>query len=602
MRHGINNNCRQLKSRNQIAWLLAFIASLAHISSSLAASPDSVLVRLDLIRKSSEKASVLAVRTSLNHLIAACSVLKDASVVTDESATQFTLSRFDAMDDLCELSGESTGKTVEFEQRARVLVDGKLLAYGPEASALGWNEHPVRIIQKMHDGFHRLIFIDSSEASESSRLLEAAGLPLFNSQGRLVGITTHPAGALNISTAVVIEDLSSLQFASAEVASKGPKSAIKSPKPVSLLAPIENQFGERAGFTHLLAHVGRIVDGKKMLTLAEKWIADDPQNLAAYSALGSAYAVLDFPDRVSATIEKIKSLRSPDLRTHAALMSLYSSQKKAIDAELEAREILSLPTSDGLDETIRVRALLSVKDSEGAIALARQISSAEPSSIHAASILCEAEAAGPHVDLAIAACKRLTEITPDSIRGFLLLSGCYLRNWRIDDAIENAKRALEINREYTPSWMSLSNAYEAQGNPDRADEAAQAVKRLDEHSIEGLVRSRNSISCRREFIAKAWVRALELCQRAAENNSRDAGSRAFLGNVYLQQHQVTPAIDTLRDAVRLDPKYSWAWASLVYASMQNRDIATAREAYQHVKSLDQKQAGDLRQKFGSSIE
>ncbi len=581
--------------------LSAMVVALALPATAFAGDPDSVLVRLDVTRKASEKTAALAVRVAPDLAIAACSALSDASSIDAGPSNKATIVAIDVLDDLCELTGLPQGNAAALESRAAVLVGNGLIAYTPDpGSALGWNEHSVTVRLKLNDGFHRVVYIEGDGTGQPNGSREASGIPLFNGQGHLIGLTTHSPGAADVTSVMILEDLKTVTFK--KVVTRQEKTPGARTTPGSLLAPAVARLGARSGYNHLAAHLSRIGDSAKLLSLADKWIAEDPDNPMPHIYAASAYQNLNFMDRSAAEVDKVTTLAPAGFIPRTAVMVLRIAQKRMIDAEMEARQIVQLQGTDSLDEGLRVRALLVTKDLDQAVLVAHKMTGSEPTSLASVGSLCEAESAAGHVDQAIVACRHLTELTPDSIRGLLVLSSSYLRLWKLDEALEAAKRALELNQDVAPSWAAIALAYEAMGNTDRADEGASAVERLDERMVEGFRQGRGAVACRREMVAKSWGRAIERCRRAADANPKDAFVRMLLGNALVQDRQMAQAMDALKDATRLDPKFTAAWVWLVYASLQNHDIPSAKDAYEKVKSLDAKQANEIRLKAGSVLD
>ena len=602
----MQSNIARPGPRELVRAILALVIMIAPVSLFLVArpaagAPEQTIVRLEIKHAGGSISTAAAVRIATDRLLMSCGPVVGATavdIVLEKTRIPMALSAIDPLDNVCSLSGTTDGALAALAQRSKVRVGNRLTLYVPDSNnKAAWNISSASIGQKLYAGRNRAILVEEKDLSEPNTIRSLPGAIAFDAEGNLVGIVSALPGAPNMVGAILIEDPDHLSWSAKTSPASVSKAGQKSTRAVSQLTSYADKLGLTLTLTDLASELSRTFQTEKLLQLADRWQAEDPENPQAYVLSAGALSRLKFADRSAADLEKAVKLAPDYLPVQSAGVFLKDQQDRKIEAELAAKSALSLPSTDSLDDGIRVELLAYIKEYEKAIALARDLVKEEPKGPNAVYALCYAEYRARHFETAITECKVMVETVPNSIKGWSVLGYSYLARSQFEDALEAGKRALQINADVASSWNLVGLAYEAKGDAARVSEAEERLKELDAKQSGQFKKARLSVACAREVRNKplgyAYGTAIAICGDAIRENPTSANPRANLGWALVGDKRIDEGIAAYEEAIHIDEKYTFAWRQLGYAAGSKGDSRRARNAYEHLRQLDSKAADEM---------
>lgn len=288
----------------------------------------------------------------------------------------------------------------------------------------------------------------------------SSGGGLFDSEGRLVGITTfYLEGGQSLNFALPVEWLAEI-------------------KPGTKKAESGRALGE---WLARAAALGEQRDWSGLLDWCLQWTRADPRNIIAWTSLGEAYIKLKRnPEAIEAYRQAVRI--PPDLNDAWSWYSIgnayggLGSYYDAIEAYLQVLQI----QPDFGDAWFNIGvAYNNLGRYINAIEAYNQTLRIQPDFAEAWTNLgIVYYKLGRHTD-AIEAYRQAVRIQPEGAAAWYGLGVVYANLNRYTDAIEAYRQAVRIQPPYIDAWFGLAIAYALSGNRPAALAAVQELRRYD---------------------------------------------------------------------------------------------------------------------------
>ncbi|OGB88492.1 MAG: hypothetical protein A3G35_05875 [candidate division NC10 bacterium RIFCSPLOWO2_12_FULL_66_18] len=361
----------------------------------------------------------------------------------------------------------------------------------------------------------------------------SSGGGLFDSQGRLVGLTTFRVKeGQNLNFAIPGEWIAALPIRPAGPPVAGgevpPREDAVTWTQVGVEAWIAQDWAQAARAFHeairlkpddagnwaMLAHVYREQGlHASAMSAAREAVRLKPDSAEAQKALGKIYQdQKQFAEAIAAFREAAR-LDPRDSGAWVLLGRLYLDQKEFGDAVLAFNEALRLRPQDGWIWTSLGEAHLGRNDpSAGIVALREAI-----------------------------------RWRRSDGRAWCLLGLAHRWQKQAGEAVQALRQCVRLEPERAWNWAQLGEAYDDDHDPLQAEAAFREAIRLDPTNED------------------AWI---------------------GLGNQYSSNEKYPEAISAYREAIRLKPEASWAWFGLGATYVKKREIVRALEVHEKLQALD----------------
>ena len=379
-----------------------------------------------------------------------CHVVKDGAsflVGRGKALASATFHAGDADKDVCLLHpAKSFDKAAEIGKATRLKVGEAVYAVGaPRGLELTLSDG---IVSQLRGSPVPLIQTTAAISPGSS------GGGLFDSEGRLVGLTT-----------LYIDEGQNLNFA----------------MPVEWLADLK--AGKKAASTQLsqVDWLTRAValetkeDWAGLLAWSKQWVKADPGNAVAWVAIGSAHQGLKQLDPAIAAYRQALRINPEDAVAWYSLGNTYADLKRHDDAIAAYRQALRINPEDAVAWYNLGATYSNLDRHDDAIAAYRQALRINPEDAKAWYNLGVTYRNLDRHDDAIAAYRQALRINPENAKAWYNLGVTYSKLKRYDDAIPAFRQVLRIDPENANAWNNLAFSYYL---TDDTAAALQAVKTL----------------------------------------------------------------------------------------------------------------------------
>src|SRR5690349_18324318 len=151
------------------------------------------------------------------------------------------------------------------------------------------------------------------------------------------------------------------------------------------------------------------------------------------------------------------------------------------------------------------------------------------------------------------------------------------------------RAALELDPRHVDAQIDLGVTLLAQGLPAAAERACRRALEMAPESLAAHVNLGSTLDSqgRLDEAVAAWKQALVLAPKSAQalSDLTAAQLRLRLGKAHLELGQAAAAIDSLREATRLDPASVVVWNALGHALDVQGDIDKALHCYEKALAL-----------------
>lgn len=415
--------------RTDYFWRHSFLFALALCSSAVQAlSPsqvfeavkDSVVIIKSLDVKGVQTAMGSGVLLPSGKVATNCHVIKDGSRFQVGRGERFVVATIYASDsdkDICLLdSNDIGGKPATLGKAASLKIGEAVYAVGaPQGLELSLSDGIVSQLRGSPPPF-----IQTTTAISPG----SSGGGLFDSEGRLVGLTT-----------LYIDDGQSLNFAM-------PVEWLADLKPGKKIA--SKQRSQIDWFTRVVA-LEKKQDWPGLLAWSTQWAKAEPANSVAWYAIGSAQQKLKQLEPAVAAYRRALHINPEDADAWNNLGFAYAKLRRyddAISAYLQALRINP-----------------EYADAWGKLGLTYSDFG--------------------RYDDAISAYRQALRINPEDVDVWSSLGFTYGQLKHYDDSIASYRQALRINPEYVDAWTGLTVAYYASGNTTAALQGVKILRTLD---------------------------------------------------------------------------------------------------------------------------
>ncbi|MGB8889085.1 MAG: tetratricopeptide repeat protein [Candidatus Korobacteraceae bacterium] len=173
--------------------------------------------------------------------------------------------------------------------------------------------------------------------------------------------------------------------------------------------------------------------------------------------------------------------------------------------------------------------------------------------------------------------RKVTELAPDNYRGYSNLGGVYVYEGRYSDAIGVLKRSIQL-RPNADAYSNLGTAYFAMRHFGDAAESFQQGITLDNRNWMNWGNLADALYWapgRRQEAMPIYEKAIALARAQIDLNSRDATTVVMMAEYYAMLGQKQQALDSLQNALGLEPKDSQIMfrAALIYNHFGDTDAS-----------------------------
>ena len=500
---------------------------------------------------------------SSDKIATSCHVVKGgASYQTGQGKKIITATLYaeDGDKDICILDAKGiNGEPAQIGKAANLKVGDKVYAVGaPRGLELSLSDG---IIAQLRGGPPPFIQTTAAISKGSS------GGGLFDSEGRLVGLTT-----------LYVEGGQSLNFAM-------PVEWIGEVKPG--YKPAAEGYGQTKWLERAIALEQRS-DWKGLLNWCKDWTKKESLNVSAWHLLGTAYDNLKLNDDAIDAFKKAISI-NPNIAPLWFLIGLkYDSVRRyneAIDAYRQAIRI-EPENADywfhlGLD-------CHNINRHNEAIDAYSQAILINPDYNGAWNNLGTIYDKLKRYDEAIDAYRQALRTNSDHDEAWNNLGVTYINLKRYNDAIESYRQAIRINPKNDAAWHNLGRAYSKQKRYDEAIDAYDQSLRINPKSDKtwfDIGFAYNALNRHNDAI-KAYRRVLS-------TNPEDSKAWHNLGLVYGNLKSYNNAIESFRRAIGINPEEAESWYNLGIAYWYSGNQTAAMDVVQKLRRINVEKADQL---------
>ena len=362
-----------------------------------------------------------------------------------------TLYAEDEDKDICLLEAKDiSGKPAQLGKAANLKVGVPVYAVGA----------PMGLELSLSDGIVAQLRGDPPPLIQTTAAISpgSSGGGLFDSEGRLVGLTTlYIEGGQSLNFAMPVEWISEIK--------PGRKQAIKGPSQIAWL--------KRA------SALEEVKDWQGMLDWCLKWTKSEPENAHAWFNLGYAFLKLErYNDAIDAYRENLR-INPESASAWYLLGNTYFNLKRYNDSIDAYHQVLRI-NPDYASAWLGLGSVFSgLKRYEDTIDAYRQALRINPDDASAWYFLGNAYLSLKRYEETIDACRQALRINPDDANAWFCLGVAYSGLKRYNDSVDTYRQALRINPDDANAWFGLGGAYYFSGNRTAAMDTVKELHRLD---------------------------------------------------------------------------------------------------------------------------
>jgi len=277
---------------------------------------------------------------------------------------------------------------------------------------------------------------------------------------------------------------------------------------------------------------------------ASFWVAD------AHVLAGSSYLMLGDQNQAQRAFELAAGLNPHNPAAQERLGRVLGMRGRYADAEKAYEASLAIapdyaPALSGLSELLSKEG----KAKQANTRIDRQIA-AQPKAFQL--YVAKAEACITQKDWSCAerTYQQALGLNPYYVNGYLALAHIYAATNRPQNMIQEYEAARSKFPEYLPTYILLGQVYEYVGNVDGARQTYQAALKVDPNSYQSM----SNLARLYADHGGSLSDALQLAQKAKEEQPADAAVNDTLGWIYYKQGLYRSAVPVLESAVAQNPQ------------------------------------------------
>jgi tetratricopeptide (TPR) repeat protein len=265
------------------------------------------------------------------------------------------------------------------------------------------------------------------------------------------------------------------------------------------------------------------------------------------------------------------------------------------------RQAIRLEPDDAAYRIPLSRLLILTGDPTGALEEAEKAVELAPTSARALAVLCQAQDWNGLITQAIETCRSAIELDPAyaEAHAYLaeayadnILSGDYSVGWPV--AVDEAEKAVDLDPQSVDAYRNLGYVWHVQGYYELSND--YYYKALELHPglsylyVKIAVNHRALISyhaSRAEWAAAeaSYQAAIDTLEQAIAVDPQSAEAYDELGWLYYNNEQAALAESKLEEAVEVDPTFAMAWSHLGFTRYRRRNYEGAEEAFKQAVEL-----------------
>ena len=346
--------------------------------------------------------------------------------------------------------------------------------------------------------------------------------------------------------------------------------------------------------SELYIQAGRL---KQAVTDAEAALKDNPNDLNQRRILGRIYMRLvgdkqsgkineEMLRRATEQYAKIAELDPKDVDAWLTLGRLHKIAQNSVDSEKAFSKALEIEPDNEDAMTGLAMVYLDLGDARRASDLLRKVAEKEPN-LRTLTALAGTYEQMRDYTLASETLKRALTLSPDNDD----LKRALAQNLMLADQLDEARKIYEelaaADERDVQSWLRISQIYRQQRNYEKAREAANKAKALDQESLEvlynevGLLEAEGKPAEAIQAMKTVLSGTAKRSYSAAEKNNR-ALLLERLGQLYRSNEQYAEALETFRELGSLDPEFAPRSVPQI--------VETHRQAREYAKALEEAEA------------